>query len=214
MSEDNEKKTDNNDFADLGFDPFQDSSVAPKDAPAFEGTPVSLDKTSEEEPVPSSFLTGDETPPADVPVAAVDAAADGGKGKKGKKKKEKAAKPKKEKEESDKTKEPIGAGGVFALVSGLLLLVILLAFDALMFVKPSLILGETGSVGSSSVLYYVIGITVIGLAGVVAVPFMLFANRKETDIFKVALGISVMALSTGAILLLTEWCRYDFAVKP
>lgn len=196
------------------------------DLPSFESSPIVSETPSAVEDVSASFLAGvgdeEQEPVAeiltDLPDVAVvtDVAVEEGKGKKGKKKKEKVVKPKKEKKvkapKPEGAKEPVGVGGVFCLVSGFALLALLLIVDALMFVKPAWILGEA-VVGSSSILYYVIALTVVGLAGVVAVPFMFFASRKETDVFRVALGISAMVISMGVIFLMTEHVRYDFTVK-
>ena len=49
---------------------------------------------------------------------------------------------------------------------------------------------------------------------VVLVPFFLFKFSKQVTLFEVSLGIAVIALSLGAIFLLSIWNRYDFAVKP
>lgn len=238
MSGDNEKKPEALDFSDLGFDPFADSGIAQaekKEQPPVPNAadsgfdlpaPAGVSAFPEELPAPSPLLLGDndetplvgsltDTPEStestvddSVPAAAIEEA-----GKKGKKKKEKKVKPVKEKKPSDGNKEPLGVGGVFCLVSGFVLLAILLLVDALMFVKPSLVLGETAGVGSGITLY-VVFFTVIGLAGVVSVPFMFFANRKEMDVFKAVLGVSVMALSAGVLFLMTEHLRYDFPLSP
>jgi hypothetical protein len=77
-------------------------------------------------------------------------------------------------------------------------------------------LGDTKTlgIGASSVLFYILLVDFIGLLGIVSVPFVLFQYRKTVDVFKMGLAISAMAMSLGVILLLTEFFRYDFTVKP
>ncbi len=147
---------------------------------------------------------------ADAPAAA------GVKGKKKKKekvpkeKKSKAEKKKKEKQPREPgEKTPLGLAGILCLVFGGLLLLGLLVSNVVIFLTDTKAIG----VGVSSVLYYVIIMDVIGLIGIVSVPFLIFLHRKTVNVFTVGLGVSAMAMSLGAILLLTACFRYDFTIK-
>lgn len=139
----------------------------------------------------------------------------GAKDKKGKKA-PREKKPKKEPGEKGES-DP---GAVFSLVCGILLLLGLIVFNI------GQVLNPPPGVGFSSTIYYLVGVNVFGLCAAL-VPFWFFANREKNrsgddaktrpedknDIFKVALGVSVMVLSFGVILLMTALYRYDFTVK-
>ena len=51
---------------------------------------------------------------------------------------------------------------------------------------------------------------------VIVVPFLLFKFGRESSLslFDVSLGLAVIALSIGALLLLSVWKDYDFTIKP
>ncbi len=208
MSQDNENNADDFDFDFLADDPGNsegnegvgaDAAVPPADSP-FEGFDL-----PEPGAFPDSNDSLNDTPFADSvdaapPVDTVDT-------KKIKKKKEK--KPRVLKDRTSGNKEPLGLEGILYLSFGGLCVLVLLVWNILTFTSDTKALG----IGSSSVLYYVIAMDIIGLVGIVSVPFLLFLHRKSVDIFKVGLGVSAMALSFGVILLLTAIFRYDFTIK-
>ncbi len=228
MSQDNENRADNM-FDDLGFDPFapddaggvsnnsiDDVALPTTDDPFagldFPAQPAFEDTTVEAETLPAA-------PPSEVPLSAKEQK----KAAKEKAKREKAAKKEKKQKErkprdsgggvsggtSGNTAEPLGLEGILYLSFGGVLLLMLLIWNVLAFMGDTKALG----IGISSVIYYVILMDVIGLVGIVSVPFLLFQYRKTVDVFKVGLGLSVMAMSMGVILLLTAFFRYDFTIK-
>lgn len=211
-------------FSDDSFDPFAEDGFSFTDempqSEVAEASEVSAETPMESPfdlPGPSSFLTGESTTEELAEPPAVEEEETDAKGKK-KKKKEKAKKEKKPKAEKKKkekkSKEPgektsMGLGGVMCLLFGFLLLLGLVACNALLFMTDPKELG----VGASSIMYYLVGVDVVGLIGIVSVPFLFFLYRKDIDIFKVGLGVSAMAMSLGVILLMTALFRYDFVIK-
>ncbi|MDR1964067.1 MAG: hypothetical protein LBQ50_09845 [Planctomycetaceae bacterium] len=117
----------------------------------------------------------------------------------------------KQPEKTEKIKsnrKPIGLGSALSLTFGGLLLFALVVVNIVQFVSPP------SDVSFSSIIYYLIGVDLIGGIGIVAVPFLFHVYKKEIDLFQIMLGISVMALSFAVLLLMTEYFRYGFTRKP
>jgi hypothetical protein len=178
---------------DLGGFPAEDGSVLPS---------ALSDETF------SNIFDNAEMPPVvPIPVKL---------GKKEKPKKEKKEKPKKEKKVKPKRERSVNAGAwksgdlvsTLCLSSACFLLLGLVVMNLGAFAFP-----PKGAAFMGTVMYLVLA-DLVGLFGIVAVPLLYFKYKDGLELFKVLLGVSVMAMSFGVIILLTEFFRYNFTIKP
>ncbi len=189
------------------------------------------DLVGESEPAESDDFSAalDEENAADLaePEAVLSAAEvdEGKKGKKGKAKKEKPAKAKKEKQPKVKKEKPpkvkkekkpkppkaprdpnapgIRFEQILTLGACLLVAVVFVAINVLVVLR--------GGMSAGTITFLVI-LDVIG-AIIFSVPFLFYKGHKTLTVFEVFLGVALIAISVGAILLLAEFYRYDFAVN-
>ena len=165
---------------------------------------------------PSSFLAGnfgEETAESEMPeteatesetvVPVVETSGKKGKAKREKKPKEKKQKPAKE----PGPREPMDLGASLSLGLGSILLLVLIAVNALIFTAPA-----TPGIGGTSTIYYAVAVNVFGLV-IVAVPFLFWKLRKDLQLFDVCLGIALMSLTIGVLCFLAVLFRYDFTIK-
>ena len=156
------------------------------------------------------------TPDAEVTVPIVGVSEE-----KGKKKRRRGKKKKKEQHDALGQRKEWYIEVVLSFCFFFLTLISLSVLNVLIFtVSP------TPGIGSSSTLYYAIGVNVFGLIFVI-VPFMFWRvnvwkcylsksedEDKNLHLFDVLLGIALMALVIGVLCLLTVFYRYDFMLKP
>ena len=212
------------------FGAFTDAPVSLSEEPsdsAFGGfgeTPPEVSAPSEPEfpEAPSSFLAGNfgeetaeseiletEATESETVVPVVETS-----GKKGKAKREKKPKEKKQKPAREAgPREPMDIGASLSLGLGSILLLVLIAVNALIFTAPA-----TPGIGGASTIYYAVAVNVFGLV-IVAVPFLFWKFRKGKEpqqnlqLFEVCLGIALMSLTIGVLCFLTALFRYDFTIK-
>jgi hypothetical protein len=84
-------------------------------------------------------------------------------------------------------------------------------FFALLVHNVASILAGGGSVMQT--LCYISAFDIVGLCAAAA-PFMCIKERKHINLFQVLLGMSSTALCLGVLVLLTEFYRYGFIIKP
>ncbi|MDR3182807.1 MAG: hypothetical protein LBT89_07815 [Planctomycetaceae bacterium] len=192
MSADNENNTSNFDF---NFDEFAASDDAPAaDMPLPADTDGFPDSVSADNP----FLnTDDEIVQPEESVIPAEVASDT--------EPELAKKPKPaKKEKTPKEKTPRDLHSNLCLTFAGCVIAVLLLQNVFAFFRGSGILQTLCFIGIFDI---------IGLCAV-AVPVMFYRNKDELDVFKVMLGVSSMALFAGVLIMLTEFFRYGFVIKP
>jgi hypothetical protein len=232
--QDNENKPDDLDFS-LNFDEennengidalFSDNPFTPplsNEAELPESENLSFPSFSESlGDAPSTFLTNNEpaetaneensTEETILPEINIDTTEKNSKTNEKKKEKEKNIKPEKKKKEKKEGELMMEIGAGLCLTSSGLLLLALIAVNIILLVfQPYKELG----IGFSSTIYCLIGFDLVGGAGIVAIPFLLYKYRKENDLFQTLLGVSVMALSLAVLILMIEFLRYNYTLKP
>jgi hypothetical protein len=125
-------------------------------------------------------------------------------GSKEKNPKEKAVKEKKEKVPAGET-APRDWGTILCIAFSAFLLASLLVFNIAAFATSGKSMMQT--------LCFLGAVNIVGLA-LAAVPILFYKFPKERTLPNVMLGISVVALFSGVLMLVTEFYRYDFILKP
>jgi hypothetical protein len=121
-------------------------------------------------------------------------------------KKDKKVKPPKEKKPAGEHL-PRDLGTVLCLAFSIFLLVSLLLLNVTAFLcRPS-----GGSILQT--LCFIGAFDIVGLAAA-AVPILFYKFPKERTLSNVLLGVSAVAMFSGVLVLLTEFYRYSFILKP
>lgn len=208
MSADNEKNTDN--FVDFDFEELAKTDNPPDLPETFPSEASSEDNApfGDDASVPFSadvhthaeenVETADgETVSTDNPYLNTTA-------KPAKKERAKKTKPKKEKRQGDLLRSGDLQGTLCLVFAGFLTFALLTHNIASILCRGDSLLQTLCFIGAFDI---------VGLCGI-AVPVLFYRYKEDLDLFKVMLGISSAALFVGVLMMLTEFFRYGFMIKP